>query len=135
MLWWNEPHHQNRPKVNRVKTVLIIDDDPEMRALLKAAIGMGPYLAVEAENGAVALEKLGSLTPKLILLDLSMPILNGEEFLREISKNKNWKNIPILLTSAKEDLSIREFFSQIEGVLPKPFTLTELLAAVEKHIS
>ena len=72
------------------KTVFIIEDDDELRFLLREALSKEAYDVMEAENGKVALEELEAAvgSPDLILLDLNMPVMNGFEFL-EIYREKS----------------------------------------------
>ena len=57
---------------------------------------------VEAENGQVALDRVAEAVPRLILLDLMMPVMDGFEFVAELRKNEAWRQIPVLVITAKE---------------------------------
>ena len=81
--------------------VLIVEDDKETRSLLcRTLVGHGIKVE-EAENGRAALEKLNSIKPSLLLLDLMMPEMDGFEFAEEFRKNETWNQVPIIVLSAK----------------------------------
>jgi signal transduction histidine kinase/DNA-binding response OmpR family regulator len=83
------------------RTVLLVDDDPALRELLRRTLDKEGYTVVEAENGRVALERLRTTTPGLILLDLLMPEMDGFEFLAELRRHEAWRPIPVVIVTAK----------------------------------
>jgi DNA-binding response OmpR family regulator len=85
------------------KTVFIIEDDDELRFLLREALSKEAYDVMEAENGKVALQELGAAvgSPDLILLDLNMPVMNGFEFL-EIYREKFGNDVPIVVVTGAD---------------------------------
>jgi PAS domain S-box-containing protein len=89
-------------------TVLVVDDDPDVRLIVRQAVEGVGLVAAEAENGAKALDWLNANpAPSLILLDLMMPELDGFEFLDRMRKRKDAHDIPIVVLTAK-DLNERE---------------------------
>ena len=83
--------------------VLVVDDDPEVRALVGAAIEDVGLHAAEASNGREALEWLGAHPrPALVLLDLMMPVMDGLEFLERVRANTDFAELPIVVLTAKE---------------------------------
>ena len=70
--------------------------------MLRRGLEKAGWRVVEAENGRRALEELASMAPRLILLDLMMPEMDGFEFLDEFRKNADWREIPVLVVTAKE---------------------------------
>ena len=104
------------------KTVFIIEDDEELRFLLREALTKESYLVIEAENGKVALNELEKATasPDLILLDLNMPVMNGFEFL-EAYREKFGDNVPIVVvTGADLTEKDKEFLSgEVTRILEK----------------
>ena len=79
-------------------TILVIDDDPDIGNLLEEALTRNAYRVMRADSGTAALSLLKSRTPDLILLDLMLPGLSGEQLLPQI------KEIPVIVVSAKIDL-------------------------------
>jgi signal transduction histidine kinase/DNA-binding response OmpR family regulator/HAMP domain-containing protein len=82
--------------------LLVVEDDPVMRDLLRRRLEKEDWIVVEAENGRVALERMTEQKPELILLDLMMPEMDGFQFLEEVRKNKDWHAIPVIVVTAKE---------------------------------
>jgi DNA-binding response OmpR family regulator len=83
--------------------ILIIDDDPSIRLLIKKILGASDIEVIEAENGAQGLELAAQHEPDLILCDVMMPVMDGMGFLQEWSSRKDLPHIPIvMITSVTE---------------------------------
>ncbi|MCI0537031.1 MAG: response regulator [Verrucomicrobiales bacterium] len=82
--------------------ILIVEDDPAMREILRRTVEETGHSVSEAENGAVALQVLGERLPSVIILDLMMPVMDGFEFLAELRRHEKWHTIPIVVVSAKD---------------------------------
>jgi DNA-binding response OmpR family regulator/anti-sigma regulatory factor (Ser/Thr protein kinase) len=91
-------HHQGK---QNAPLVLIVEDDAPLRALLRQQFHTAGWAVREAENGRVALESLTECQPTVLLLDLIMPEMDGFTFLREIEKTDAWREIPVIVMSAK----------------------------------
>jgi len=81
-------------------TVLIVDDQPDIRELLRYSLQSRGLNVAEAVNGREAVELASQVQPGLILMDLSMPVLDGFEATRQISSQPAMKGIPIVAVSA-----------------------------------
>ena len=81
-------------------TVLIVDDQPDIRELLRYSLQSRGLNVAEAVNGREAIELASQVHPSLILMDLSMPVLDGFEATRQISSQPAMKGIPIVAVSA-----------------------------------
>ncbi len=103
-------HRRDRP-------VLVVDDDVEVRRLLRRMLEPEGYTVLEAENGRAALGHLRDGTPSVILLDLMMPEMDGFEFVAEFRRNETWRAIPIIVITAK-DLT-REDRERLNGYVQK----------------
>jgi CheY-like chemotaxis protein len=130
---------RQRPSLHG-KTVLIVEDDPTTRELAGRTVGTLGCKVEYAENGDVALDKLTKLTdtPVLIILDLMMPGLDGFTFLEHIRKNENWRNLPVVVTTAKEltPEDRRRLNGQAELILRKgDYTREDLVREVSKALS
>ena len=82
--------------------VLIVEDDAPSREVLKRLMQKEGCLVHEAENGRVGLERVAQTQPKLILLDLMMPEMDGFEFIRQLRQEDAWRSIPLVVVTAKE---------------------------------
>jgi PAS domain S-box-containing protein len=82
--------------------VLVVEDDAEIRKLLRRRLEKEGWAVAEAENGRVALERMAENRPELILLDLMMPEMDGFQFLEEVRKQEGWRSIPVVVVTAKD---------------------------------
>jgi two-component system KDP operon response regulator KdpE len=107
--------------------VLVVDDEPPIRKLLRMGLATANYQILEAPNGKAALALL-SESPDLIILDLGLPDMDGHELLRSI-KSRN-ENIPIVVLSSRGDESgkVRALDFGADDYITKPFGMDELLA-------
>jgi CheY-like chemotaxis protein len=118
-----------RPKC---ATVLIVEDDPDIRDALQQALEIEGYNVVAAVNGAVGLEKLAVVQrPCLVLLDLMMPVMNGLEFLKELHQDDALAAIPVLMVTAYGKLAAEA--QGTVGLVKKPIDLDVLLDFVKKY--
>jgi signal transduction histidine kinase/DNA-binding response OmpR family regulator len=125
-------------KYRRDLPVLIVDDDVEVRQLLRRMLEPEGYPVVEAENGRVALERLREVSPSVILLDLMMPEMDGFDFVAELRRHEVWREIPIIVVTAR-DLSLddRERLNgYVQKILQKgTHGRDELLAEVRELVA
>jgi CheY-like chemotaxis protein len=82
--------------------VLVVEDDPAAREVLRRTLQNDGWIVWEAANGRVALESVGKNTPDLILLDLMMPEMDGFDFVAELRKMEGGRNIPVVVVTAKD---------------------------------
>lgn len=104
------------------KTVFVVEDDDELRFLLKEALSKEFYNVIEAENGKVALSRLVDIKdpPSLILLDLNMPVMNGFEFLEEYRSNFSQEVPVVVITGADLTEEDKKFLSsEVTRILEK----------------
>ena len=109
-----------------MKCILVIDDDINIGNMLEEALRLEGYKVKRAYSGSEALMVLEKLTPDLILLDLMLPGLSGEEVLPKI------KGIPVIIMSAKSETEhkVKLLYEGASDYITKPFVLSELLARV-----
>lgn len=113
--------------------VLIVEDDPDVREMLQRTLTKAGWRAGTAENGRVALDRLASTIPSLILLDLLMPEMDGFEFISALRHHPECKDVPILVITSKEltDEDRRKLTGQVAKVIQKGVLgLEELLNEV-----
>lgn len=85
------------------KTILIVEDESDLRQPLKEKLEYDGYVALEAENGKIGLEMALSKHPDLILLDIIMPVMDGMTMLQALRKDAWGKNVPVvILTNLNE---------------------------------
>ena len=110
--------------------VLVVDDEPELRAVVAQVLSEEGYQVAEAANGAEALHALTHLQPNCVLLDMRMPVLDGWGFARELEARH--LHVPVVVMTAAQDA--RRWCDEIRAAdcLPKPFDLGDLLDTVER---
>jgi signal transduction histidine kinase/CheY-like chemotaxis protein len=82
-------------------SVLVVEDDPDTREVVRRTLEKENWQVLEAEDGKIGLAKLEETIPEVILLDLMMPEMDGFEFVAEIQRDQRWKDIPIIVVTAK----------------------------------
>jgi CheY-like chemotaxis protein len=119
------------------KTVLLVDDDEDIRSIFSEVLTQEGYIVIEAENGRQALDLLEKNgVPNLVLLDLMMPIMDGFAFRDVQRKNPLWSNVPLIVMSADGAHQSEERQKRLGDVffLKKPTDLDALLEAVHSQI-
>jgi CheY-like chemotaxis protein len=116
-----------------IKMFLIVDDDREVREALVELLALHGFSGRAAENGrdALRLLRVRLKLPKLILLDLNMPVLDGWGFLLERSKDPRLLNVPVILISGSEGIEKRAKMAGANLVLHKPSAPRNLLSVIE----
>ena len=109
-------------------TVLVADDDPRIRQVLRINLKKRNYVVHEAENGRQVIELLAHERPDLIILDLGMPVMNGTEVCDWIRQRHIDVPIMILTAYSEQDLKIRVLEAGADDFMLKPFKVEELLA-------
>jgi CheY-like chemotaxis protein len=120
---------------NRSKgDVLIVEDDSDLRNVLSQVLAEEGYEVGGAEHGLHALKQLrAGRRPSLILLDLTMPVMNGWQFRAEQQQDPSLASIPVVVISAGANLSEQVVPLGIQEYLRKPIQLGQLLATVERY--
>lgn len=115
-----------------MQRVLVCDDEEVVRSLVRAALTRRGFEVLEARDGNEAVEAIGRERPDLVLLDLMMPGRTGVEVLEAIRAEPSLAAVPVLMLTARADEADQAaaLAAGAHGFLPKPFTLTELDAAV-----
>lgn len=112
--------------------ILVVDDDAEIRESLSDLLTEEGHQVRAAANGKEALELLRRTpAPRMILLDLMMPVMNGWQFVRETAGDPVLSGIPVWIITAAGDAHPPP--PGVTGVLRKPFRLRELLDVVHRH--
>ena len=115
------------------KKIMVVDDEPDVRSSVGQIFTVSGYSVIEGENGADCLQKLQQIIPDLIILDLMMPGLSGWDVAAKIKENNQWKHIPIVFLTAKDDMmSIGMGKIAAVDYIVKPFDVLNLKRRVEK---
>jgi two-component system, OmpR family, KDP operon response regulator KdpE len=111
-------------------TILVIDDEPQIRRFLKAGLELYGYLVGEAENGSAGLNAVAHSRPDLIILDLGLPDMSGLDVLNTV---RSWSNVPVIVLSVQvdEEQKVRLLRSGADDYVVKPFGIAELAARCE----
>jgi two-component system KDP operon response regulator KdpE len=112
-----------------VTTILVVEDEPEIRRFLRSSLGAEGYRVVEAENARRGAIDAGTHKPDLAIVDLALPDLDGKELIRQI---RGWSSMPIVVLSARnqERSKIDALDAGADDYITKPFGVGELLARV-----
>ncbi|MES2525840.1 MAG: response regulator [Bdellovibrionota bacterium] len=117
---------------HKFKTVLIVEDDHDVRVTLRQVYEAAGFYVFTVTNGHSAMELLNIIpAPKLILCDLRMPLMDGITFIKNKSSDKSLKDVPLIIMSA-----FHEHFPDFPGItcLPKPLDLFQLIKHSEDSI-
>jgi two-component system, OmpR family, KDP operon response regulator KdpE len=120
-----------------MRSVLVIDDEPQIRRFLRAGFELEGYAVREAENAAEGLKAAAMHQPDLIVLDLCLPDLDGAEVLERI---RAWSNVPIIMLSIEgsQEEKVRLLKLGADDYMVKPFGMAELMArseaALRRHL-
>jgi two-component system KDP operon response regulator KdpE len=110
-------------------TILVVDDEPQIRRVMRATLTAQGYAIVEARDGQEALEKVQSERPDLVILDVNMPVMDGLETCRAIRAGSNVPVIMLTVRSAEKD-KVRALDAGADDYIVKPFGIQELLARI-----
>ncbi len=110
-------------------TILVVDDEPQIRRVMRATLTAQGYAIVEARDGQEALEKMRSERPDLVILDMNMPVMDGLETCRAIRTGSNVPVIMLTVRSAEKD-KVRALDAGADDYIVKPFGIQELLARI-----
>ena len=116
-------------------TVLVVDDSPTIRKILGLTLEKEGYHVIAEANGESALRRLEQIVPRVILLDIAMPDLDGYEVCKRIKQDPRTSAVPVIMLSGKG-----AFFDKVKGhmaganeYLTKPFETPAVLAVVTSH--
>lgn len=110
-------------------TILVIDDEPQIRKFLRISLVSQGYTVLEAATGAEGLSMAALQQPDVLVLDLGLPDMDGQQVLREF---REWSNVPVLVLSvrASEAQKVQALDSGANDYVTKPFGIQEFLARI-----
>ena len=118
------------------QTILIVDDDEDLQTLYSLFLQGESFRILRAYNGKEALELVDKYKPDLIVLDMIMPVMDGEEFFVKLRTEKKIKDTPVIIASVNEKIPARLFdLGNIYTTLKKPFTIETLVSKIQEALA
>ena len=117
------------------ETIMIVDDDEDLQTLYSLYLQGQDFKIVQAFNGQEALNLLEKERPALIVLDMIMPVMDGEEFFVRMRTEKGIMDIPVIVASINEKIPQQLFDLGIYTTLRKPFTIDKLVQKIREALS
>jgi CheY-like chemotaxis protein len=126
------PPSRGRSSDRARRQVLLVDDDPAVRTLLRTTLPTEEYDVLEASDGGTALRLMHASTPALVVLDWQLPVRSGADVLAEIKQHL--PGLPVLILTGAHDPEPRRRAAQLQAdaFLTKPFSPLELLQAIDR---
>ena len=120
-----------------MKRVLVVEDTPDNRQIIRDLLVSSGYEVIEANDGAAGVAKATEAKPDLILMDIQLPLLDGYEATRRIKADPTLKHIPIVAVTsyALSGDEAKTRAAGCDGYVAKPFSPRELLAVVRKFLN
>jgi two-component system, OmpR family, KDP operon response regulator KdpE len=123
--------------MNNAATIIVIEDEAQIRRFLRTTLAAEGYKVIEAESGKQGLNEAATRKPDLIILDLGLPDMDGVEVMKALHR---WSTVPVIILSARSQESdkISALDAGADDYLVKPFGVGELLARIRvalRHVS
>lgn len=121
------------------KTILVVDDEPDVRDYISVLVEDNGYEATTACDGVEAMKKLKQSRPDLVTLDITMPEKSGVRCYRDIKENDEYKDIPVIIVTGVDQefekfISTRRQVPPPEGYIAKPIDKEKLLGLIKEHL-
>jgi CheY-like chemotaxis protein len=116
-----------------LKNILVVDDDIDLSTVVKMRLEIEGYSVKTASNGKECLDMVADNKPDLILLDMTMPVMDGYTALNKLKESSESINIPVIIFSIKEKAKMEGLFLDDKAVcyIEKPFETEELIGKVK----
>lgn len=117
-------------------TILLLEDNVELRTLLQQALELGDHSILSGSTGADGLRLLEAqpIVPDVIICDMNMPEMDGVTFIRQVRGNPKWAETFIIILSGKEDSGDTARESGANAFMQKPFSVIALNRLIDQHI-
>jgi twitching motility two-component system response regulator PilG len=124
-------------KMPKGKSILVVDDSPTVRKLIAGKLEKCGHEVICANDGVEAIERLENFVPDLILLDITMPRMDGYQVCKQIRSNSATKDVTVVMISGKDGFfdKVRGRMAGTTGYITKPFGPETLMKAVEMYLS
>lgn len=119
-----------------IRRVLVVDDEPDIRLLIRVNLVAAGYEVLEAESGREAIDFLAGEEPDLVLLDLRLPGLDGWDVLEHLKEHGVAQRVPVVAISAHASPTTKERAREVgfRSYISKPFAPEELLEVVAQYV-
>jgi len=116
--------------------ILVVDDEPDLIAVLRMGLQMEGFEVLEAADGAAGLERAHADKPDLIVLDLMLPKMDGYQVCRTLKFDSRYKNLPIFILSARPGEQDRRLALEMgaDDFIRKPYDLKELVGKIRARL-
>jgi CheY-like chemotaxis protein len=112
-----------------VTRILVVEDDANLRVVIRMVLERAGYEVTEARHGAAALESIGIEPPDLVIADLTMPVMSGAELIDRLHSDPSTASLPIVLLSGMQvDPAVSR---RVNAVVLKPFEPADLIASID----
>lgn len=114
--------------------ILVVEDDADAAEMLQLRLEAGGYDVAIAANGKEGLLKVDSERPDLIVCDVTMPVMDGFSFVRDLHAKPQTKRIPVIVLTGKDKMQELFQFEGVRDYLVKPCQAGELLEKIKRHL-
>ena len=116
-----------------MKNIIIADDEPHITRLLRISLEKEGYEVAVTHNGEQALEKINEKYPDLLITDINMPKMDGEELCKNLVDNHPQRNYPIVVLSSRAEIEHRNWSKNIENTtfFEKPISIRKLMIFIK----
>lgn len=117
------------------RKIMIVEDDEDLHMLYGLYLQGSDYEVIRAFNGQQAFELLENNEPELIILDMIMPVMDGEEFFTKLRLEHKITNIPVIIASVNDKIPPKLLaLGNVHAVLKKPFTIEVMLEHIQSAL-
>ncbi len=120
-----------------MKKIIIVDDEPHVLRVLKLSLENEGYAVETCANGKEALARLQQVTPDILITDIQMPQINGEELCRHIQEHMPDRNFLIFVLTSRTEIEHREWTREIDNLLflEKPVSIRDLVGKIDDYFA
>ncbi|HEX9960415.1 MAG TPA: response regulator, partial [Pyrinomonadaceae bacterium] len=129
--------HESKNQEAKSCTILVVDDSPTVRKLISGKLEKSGHKVVLAVDGMDALAKINETVPDLVLLDITMPRMDGYQVCKLIRNNNLTKDIPVVMISGKDGFfdKVRGRMAGSTGYITKPFGPDTLMRTIDAYLN
>ena len=120
-----------------MKRILIVDDEPHMIRVMKMALERASYYVDVAPNGVEALKKIHGVRPDVVIIDISMPLMTGEELCKQIEIDITDRDFLIIVARSRTEIEHREWSREMQNLqfFEKPISTRKLMLVLDEYFT